>query len=94
MQLCADDPGRSAPVQEESGHSQFAPLPLRSLAVVPSSGALSRPLGLHSWQLHCKTLPAAPGRSGQRLAAVPRPGFAGMGASSTGIPNQERPAGA
>ena len=36
-----------------------------------------RPYELHLWQLHCKTLPAAPRRSGQRLAAVPRPGFAG-----------------
>ncbi len=27
------------------------------------------------WQLHCETLPAAPRRSGQRLAAVPRRDF-------------------
>ena len=27
---------------------------------------------LHLWQLHCKTLPAAPRRSGQRLADVPQ----------------------
>ena len=57
----ADRYGRSAPVQEESGQSQFAPLKLRSLALVPSSGALSRPFELHLWQLHCKTLPSAPG---------------------------------
>ena len=63
--------------QWECGQSQFAPLKLRSLALVPSSGALPRPSELHSWQLHCKTLPAAPRRFGQRLAAVPRPGFAG-----------------
>ena len=44
-----------------SGQSQFAPLKLRSLALVPSSGALSRPSELHLWQLHCKTLPSAPG---------------------------------
>ena len=56
----------------ESGQSQFAPLKLRSLALVPSSGALPRPSELHLWQLHCETLPAAPRRSGQRLAAVPR----------------------
>ena len=31
-----------------------------------------RPFELHSWQLHCKTLPAAPRRSGQRLASVPQ----------------------
>ena len=68
----ADSFGRSAPDQEESGQSQFAPLKLRSLALVPSSGALSRPYELHLWQLHCETLPAAPRRSGQRLAAVPR----------------------
>ena len=68
----ADIFGRSAPDQEESGQSQFAPLKLRSLALVPSSGALSRPYELHLWQLHCETLPAAPRRSGQRLAAVPR----------------------
>ena len=55
----------------ESGQSQFAPLKLRSLALVPSSGALPRPSELHSWQLHCKILPAAPRRSGQKLAAVP-----------------------
>ena len=64
-----------------SGQSQFAALKLRSLALVPSSGALTRPCELHLWQLHCKTLPAAPRRSGQRLAAVPRPGFAGPYAS-------------
>ena len=61
-----------------SGQSQFAPLKLRSLALIPSSGALTRPSELHLWQLHCKTLPAAPRRSGQRLAVVPRPGFAGQ----------------
>ena len=60
-----------------SGQSQFATLKLRSLALVPSSGALPRPYELHLWQLHCETLPAAPRRSGQRLATVPRPGFAG-----------------
>ena len=52
-----------------------------------------RPYELHLWQLHCKTLPSAPSapvraplqdsslraeRSGQRLAVVPRPGFAGQ----------------
>ena len=41
--LRADDFGRSAPVQEKSGHSQFAPLKLRSLTVVPSSGARCAP---------------------------------------------------
>ena len=66
-----------ADVNRQSGQSQFATLKHRSLALVPSSGALPRPFELHSWQLHCKTLPAAPRRSGQRLAAVPRPGFAG-----------------
>ena len=40
-----------------SGQSQFATLKLRSLALVPSSGALTRPCKLHLWQLHCKTLP-------------------------------------
>ena len=39
----ADRFGRSAPVQEKSGHCQFAPLKLRSLTVVPSSGAQSAP---------------------------------------------------
>lgn len=39
----ADRYGRSAPVQEERGQSQFAPLKLRSLALVPSSGAQSAP---------------------------------------------------
>ena len=57
----ADTLGRSAPDQEKSGQSQFAPLKLRSLALVPSSGALPRPFELHLWQLHCKTLPSAPG---------------------------------
>jgi len=73
----ADRYGRSAPVQDESGQSQFATLKLRSLALVPSSGALTRPFELHSWQLHCETLPSALKRSSQRLTAVPRPGFAG-----------------
>ena len=41
--LRADVPGRSAPDQEKSGHSQFAPLKLRSLTVVPSSGARCAP---------------------------------------------------
>lgn len=39
----ADRYGRSAPVTGESGHSQFAPLKLRSLALVPTSGAQSAP---------------------------------------------------
>ena len=39
----ADRYGRSAPVTGESGQSQFAPLKLRSLALVPSSGAQSAP---------------------------------------------------
>ena len=39
----ADRYGRSAPVTRESGQSQFAPLKLRSLALVPSSGAQSAP---------------------------------------------------
>ena len=39
----ADRYGRSAPVQDESGQSQFASLKLRSLALVPSSGAQSAP---------------------------------------------------
>ena len=57
----ADDLVRSAADQDKSGQSQFAPLKLRSLALVPSSGALPRPSELHLWQLHCKTLPSAPG---------------------------------
>ena len=40
----ADRYGRSAPVQDESGQSQFAALKLRSLALVPSSGAQSAPV--------------------------------------------------
>ena len=39
----ADRDVRSAAGEEESGHSQFAPLKLRSLTVVPSSGAQSAP---------------------------------------------------
>lgn len=39
----ADRYGRSAPVTRESGQSQFAPPKLRSLALVPSSGAQSAP---------------------------------------------------
>ena len=39
----ADRYGRFAPVIGESGQSQFAPLKLRSLALVPSSGAQSAP---------------------------------------------------
>ena len=41
--IMADVFGRSAPDQEKSGHSQFAPLKLRSLTVVPSSGAQCAP---------------------------------------------------
>ena len=64
---------REAPADNiESGQSQFAPPKLRSLALVPSSGALSRPSELHLWQLHCETVPSAPRRSSQRLAAVPQ----------------------
>ena len=39
----ADRYDRFAPVSGESGQSQFAPLKLRSLALVPSSGAQSAP---------------------------------------------------
>ena len=39
----ADDLVRSAADQDKSGQSQFAPLKLRSLALVPSSGAQSAP---------------------------------------------------
>lgn len=39
----ADDFGRFASVQGQSGQSQFAPLKLRSIALVPSSGAQSAP---------------------------------------------------
>ena len=69
--------GADMRADKESGQSQFAPLKLRSLALVPSSGALARPYELHLWQLHCETVPSAPRLSGHRLAAVPRPGFAG-----------------
>lgn len=41
--VLADRYGRSAPVTGESGQSQFAPLKLRSLALVPSSGAQCAP---------------------------------------------------
>ena len=41
--LWADVLGCSAPDQENSGHSQFVPLKLRSLTVVPSSGARCAP---------------------------------------------------
>ena len=57
--------GRSFCRYNQSGQSQFATLKLRSLALVPSSGALSRPSELHLWQLHCETLLAAQVRSGQ-----------------------------
>ena len=46
--------------ERHSGQSQFATLKLRSLALVPSSGALTRPSEHHLLQLHCKTLPSAP----------------------------------
>ena len=63
----------SAAVIRESGQSQFAPLKLRSLALVPSSGALTRPYELHFWQLHCKTLPSAPGALVRDLRAFRAP---------------------
>ena len=62
---------------DKSGQSQFASLKLRSLALVTSSGAPMRPFELHLWQLHCENLPSGLRHSGQILAAVPRPGFAG-----------------
>ena len=71
----ADRYGRFAPVIGESGQSQFAPLKLRSLALVPSSGALPRPFELHLWQLHCKTLPAAPGLLRPGLTFDPQPAW-------------------
>ena len=37
-----------------------------------------RPYELHLWQLHRKTSSLRAERSGQRLAVVPRPGFAGQ----------------
>ncbi|MDY3833916.1 MAG: hypothetical protein SOZ87_02515 [Candidatus Cryptobacteroides sp.] len=43
MVIRADWFVRSASVQDESGQSQFATLKLRSLALVPSSGAQSAP---------------------------------------------------
>ena len=55
----ADRYACSAAVIGDSGQTQFAPLKLRSLALVTSSGALPRPFELHLWQLHCKTLPSA-----------------------------------
>ena len=79
-------------IPADIGQSQFAPLPLRSLALVPSSVALPCNSELHSWQLHCKTLPAAPRRFGQRLAVVSRPDSAGPGAR--GIRKKERRASA
>jgi len=74
---------------EHSSQSQLAPLKLRSLALVASSGALTRPCELHLWQLHCENLPSAPGRSSQILAAVPRPGCAGLDAGG-GIKKERR----
>ena len=85
----ADRYGRSAPVTGESGQSQFAPLKLRSLALVPSSGAQCAPTnstyGSSTVRLF---LPSALKRSSQRLTAVPRPGFAGPDAR--GIRRKER----
>lgn len=75
----ADRYGRSAPVTGESGQSQFAPLKLRSLALVPSSGAQSAPSN------------STYGSSTVRLC-LPRPGLAGPDARD--IRWKERPAGA
>ena len=47
-----------------------------------------RPCELHLWQLHRETVLSAPRRSSHRLAAVPRPGFAGT--NSTVIFKKER----
>ncbi len=85
---------RFAAGEEESGHSQFAPLKLRSLTVVPSYGAQSAPSNSTCGSSTARLFLPGLRRSSQRLAAVPRPGFAGMGAGSTGIPKQERPASA
>lgn len=88
----ADSDVRSAADQEKSGHSQFATLKLRSLTVVPSSGAQSAPTNSTCGSSTARLFLPGQRHSSQRLAAVPRPGSAGMSARSNGIPNQERPA--
>ena len=90
----ADRDVRLAAGKEKSGHSQFAPLKLRSLTVVPSSGAQSAPMNFTYGSFTASLFLPGLRRSRKRLAAVQRPGFAGMSACSTGISNQERPASA
>ena len=46
------------------------------------------PFIVNLWQLHCETVLSAPRRSSHRLAAVPRPGYAGK--NSTVIFKKER----
>ena len=71
----ADRYGRSEPVTGESGQSQFAPLKLRSLALVPSSGAQSAPTNSTYGSSTARLLPPRPalrsetcGRSAPRFA--------------------------
>ncbi len=81
LKVEADITKRSKPVRSaKAALTRFGPV-LRGTM---------RPSELHLWQLHCKTLPSAPRRFDQRLAAVPRPGFAGPYAkgvtSISGVP--------
>ena len=74
--LLADVPGRSAPVQEKSGHSQFAPLKLRSLTVVPSSGAQCAPSNFTYGSSTARLFPpgcAAPVRDSRSFRAPAQP---------------------
>lgn len=82
----ADGFVNSASVQDESGQSQFAPLKLRSLALVPSSGARCAPSNSTYGSSTARLSLPGPGRSRERLAAVPRPG-AGLPAKNQRHPD-------
>ena len=83
--LAVDRDVRFASGKEESGHSQFAPLKLRSLAVVTSSGAQCAPANSTYGSSTARLFVSAPevftlalhhflSLPLHRLAAVPRPG--------------------
>ena len=88
MVILADGLVRSASVQEESGQSQFAPLKLRSLALVPSSGARCAPSNSTYGSSTARLSLPGGRRSRERLAAVPRPG-AGVPATIQRHPDAE-----
>ena len=78
----------SSRCQQESGQSQFATLKLRSLALVPSSGARCAPTNSTYGSSTARLSLSGSRRSRERLSAVPRPG-AGVPATNQRFPYAE-----